>query len=59
MKTVRTLTPASLPPLPFQARCTTCDWVSVRTQYAESAEIVAGDHVRATNHTVAIEEDDL
>lgn len=59
MKVVKTITPADVVPERYRASCETCAWVSLRSRFAETAETLAETHVRATNHRVNIEEDEL
>lgn len=58
MKVVARVTHDALPPLPFQARCVTCTWLSGRARHQETANDAAERHVRSTQHTVVIEEEE-
>ena len=54
-----TITPATLPVKGsrYTPRCVHCPWGNhVEVKYAESLNEIAGDHVRQTGHSVAIEE---
>ena len=58
MKVIGRIDPATVAPERFRARCESCQWLSQRSVFVDTARTLGTMHARETSHPVVIEEEE-